>query len=314
MDSKRALALVMWCAPLLAAAAEPAAESAALNLPQALATTRESVRATVEWAARGIDSWFGDKPFREGGSVTDGEFSLGGLWRQDRGFATQVRLNARLRLPNVERRAYLFIGRENEREAITDTPSALTRQQRLLPETRDQTSTLGGLGLALDRVELRVGVRGGLKPYAQARLRQVQNLGPDDRAEVGETLFWTVADHVGVTTGLSLEHAFTPTLAGRWLTAGTITQVSRKFEWTSSLGLFRDLGNWRRLGLEAITSGGQAPGIGISDVGAQLHWQQPVHHDWLIGELVIGHFWPRSDASSDANRGWAAGLILKMLF
>ena len=142
MDIKRTLALVLWWAPLLAAAAEPATEPSPMSLPLALDYTRESVRATVEWAARGIDSWFGDKPFREGGSVTDGEFSVGGLRRQDRGFGTQVRLNARLRLPNVERRAYLFIGRENEREAITDTPSALSRQQRLLPEARDQTQSI----------------------------------------------------------------------------------------------------------------------------------------------------------------------------
>ena len=54
-----------WAAALVAAvlpvsAAEPP-ESPVLE------STRQSVRSTTEWLARGVDSWFGDKPFAEGG-------------------------------------------------------------------------------------------------------------------------------------------------------------------------------------------------------------------------------------------------------
>lgn len=279
-----------------------------------LEQARESVRATVEWLARGIDSWFGDRPFREGGKVTDGVVSASMLARQGQGIETSLHLNARLRLPNLERRVYLFFGREDQREAVTDTPGALTRQQRLLPEARDQTSVLAGLAVAVEKAEFRVGVRGGLKPYAQARWREHWDIDSAQRADLRQTFFLTVDDHLGSTTAFSLERVFTPTLAGRWLTAGTITQVSGKLEWSSSLGLHRAFAEQRRLSLETIVSGGQAPGVGISDVGLQARWEQPLRGNWLIGEALVGHFWPRPDVGSDAIRGWAAGATVKMLF
>ncbi len=279
-----------------------------------LEEARQSVRSTLEWLARGIDRWFGEEPLGESGKVTDGVVSMGALARQGQGLDGHLRLNARVRLPHLERRTYLFLGLDNEREEVTDKPGALTRQQRLLPEVRDQTSLLGGLAVAVHKAELRVGVRGGLKPYAQARWRSYWDIDPVHRVDLRQTLFVTVDDHLGSTTAVSLERGFTPTVAARWLTAATITQVSRKFEWNSGLGVYRSLSGQRRLSAEAIVSGGQAPGIGIADVGLQLRWEQPIHSDWLLGEVMIGHFWPRSDAGSDAIRGWAAGLNFKMLF
>lgn len=298
----------------LLAASCLAAEAPAVSATEKLGEARESVRATVEWLARGIDSWFGDRPFREGGKVTDGVISASTLARQGQGFDTSLHLNARVRLPNLERRVYLFFGRDDQREAVTDTPGALTRKQRLLPEARDQTSLLAGLAVAAEKAEFRVGVRGGLKPYAQARWREHWDIDAAQRADLRQTFFLTVDDHVGSTTAVSFERVFTPTLAGRWLTAGTITQVSGKLQWSSSLGLYRALAEQRRLSLEAIVNGGQAPGVGISDVGLQTRWEQPLHEDWLIGEVLIGHFWPRPDVGSDAIRGWAAGVSVKMLF
>ena len=73
--------------------------------------TRRSVRSTAEWLARGVDSWFGDKPFEEGGKVTDGRLSVSLLQRHDENTDLSVRFNARFGLPNVEERVYLFIGR-----------------------------------------------------------------------------------------------------------------------------------------------------------------------------------------------------------
>lgn len=279
-----------------------------------LAEARQTVRSTLEWLARGIDRWFGEEPLGESSKVTDGVVSVGALARQGQSLDTHLRLNARVRLPHLERRAYLFLGRDNQREEITDKPDALSRQQRLLPEVREQTSLLAGLAVAVDKAELRVGVRGGLKPYAQARWRDSWDIDAVHRADLRQTFFVTVDDHLGSTTAFSIERGFTPTLAARWLSAATITQVSRKFEWSSALGVYRSLSGQRRLSAESIVSGGQAPGVGISDVGLQLRWEQPIHRDWVLGEVQIGHFWPRADAGSDAIRGWAAGVNVKMLF
>lgn len=291
-------------APPTSGNAEPPAESA-----------RRSIRSAAVWLASGVDSWFGDKPFDEGGRVTDGRFSVSVLQRQDEGVNFKLRFSASFRLPNLEERTYLFIGRDDPRDLITDKPAAFSRQQRLLTETAADTTFFAGLGRTLgDRIDFRLGFRGGLKPYAQGRYRRPWRLGPADDIEFRETLFWSVDDQFGSTTALSYEHAFSPTLTGRWLSAATVTQADGKFEWHSSLGAYRSLGSQRLLSLELLATGKQGSGVLLTDYGVQTRWEQPVHKDWLLGEFIVGHFWPRANAMSPRGRAWAVGAGLKMNF
>jgi hypothetical protein len=278
-------------------------------------SARSSVRSTAEWLARGVDSWFGDRPFEEGGSVTDGRLSLSILRRQRENADIDLRFNARFRLPNLEQRIYLFIGRDNPREVIADRPGSFSSRERLLSDTSDDRSFFAGLGRTVsDAVDLRIGFRGGLKPYLQARYRHPWVPRPNDLVEFRQTVFWSVDDHLGSTTALSYEHAFSSVLASRWLSAATITQQTRKFEWNSSLGAYRSLGDQRVLAIEALVAGRQSSGVGLTDYGLQTRWEQPVHKDWLLGQVTVGHFWPRPDAVSPRRRAWALGGGVKMRF
>jgi hypothetical protein len=45
-----------------------------------------------------------------------------------------------------------------------------------------------------------------------------------------------------------------------------------------------------------------------------VRWEQPVYQTWLLGEVGVGHFWPRKDAVSERSRAWAGGAALKMKF
>lgn len=282
---------------------------------EAVESARRSVRSSTEWLARGVDSWFGDKPFSDGGKVSDGRLSLGLATRQHESPDPSLRLNARFRLPNVEDSAYLFLGRDDPREVITDKPGAFSRQQRLLRERAADRSFFAGLGVALhDRVDFRLGFRGGLKPYAQLRYRQHWQLASADLVDFRQTLFWTIDDHVGSTTAVSYEHAFSSTLAGRWLNSATITQRARNFDWSSNLGTYKLMGQQRLLSFEALFSGVQGSGVTISDYGLQTKWEQPIYKDWLLGEVIVGHFWPRADAASARQRAWALGGVVKMKF
>lgn len=306
-------ALAALLLPVAATAADPAPTTTTTD--EVLNTARGSVRSTAEWLARGVDSWFGDRPFKDGGQVSDGRLSLSLLHRQDEGSSINLRFNARFRLPNVEQRAYLFVGRDNPRELITDKPGALSRQQRLLTDTSAEQRLLAGIGLALhDAVDLRLGFRGGLKPYAQARYRSFWQLGPRDLVDFRQTVFWTVADQFGSTTALSWEHAFSSTLAGRWLNATTITQAVRRFDWSSSLGAYQAMGDQRLLSLEGLVSGQQGSGVTVGDYGLQAKWEQPIHQNWLLGEVLVGHFWPRKDVASERASVWAVGASVKMRF
>jgi hypothetical protein len=277
--------------------------------------TRESVRSTAEWLARGVDSWFGDIPFEKGGRVTDGVLSLDLLKREREGSGAAVRFNARFRLPNVERSAYAFVGRDNQREVVADIPGALTRQQRLLEDRPEDRSFFAGLGVPLSDVfDFRLGVRGGLKPYTQARYRRPWQLNERDLVEVRETVFWALDDHFGSTTALSFEHAISSTLAVRWLNAATITQKSKNYDWSTELGTYQYFGAHRQLALEALVSGSEGTGVAVSDYGVQTRWEQPVYRDWLLGEFIVGYFWPRKDAASERETSWALGVNMKMRF
>lgn len=294
--------------------AAPAARADAAT-QDAVEQARRTVRATAEWIAREVDSWFGDKPFSDGGRVSDGRLSLRLLLREYESPALSLRFSARFRLPNIEEGAYFFVDRDDPREAVTDTPSTFSREQRLLRENTADRSFFAGVGVQVhDSVDYRLGFRGGLKPYAQARYRKPWQLGPSDRLEFRETLFWTADDRLGSTTVLSYEHAFSRTLTARWLNAATISQRSGKFEWASSLGAYRSFGDQRLLSFEALVNGVEGAEVPVSDFGLQLKWQQPVHKDLLIGELILGHFWPRENMQSPRGSAWALGGSLTLRF
>ncbi|MDP1899569.1 MAG: hypothetical protein Q8K96_03825 [Rubrivivax sp.] len=284
---------------------------------EVLEATRRSVRSGVEWLARGVDGWFGDKPFREGGKVTDGRVSIGWFKRQDQSADFDVRFNAHFRLPNIEKNAYLFVGRDDPREVVRDKPDALSRVQVLRANRLSDRSFLAGLGLSLrDSLDFRLGLGPGFKPFAQVRYDHSWEAGLGHLIDFRETLFLTKDDRFGSTTALSYEHVFSPTLVARWLNAATITQVSRNFEWSSSLGAYHSLGRQRLLSLEMLFNGTgtQGTGVGLSDRGLVAKWEQPIYRNWLLCEIVGGHFWTRADAASERHRVWAFGGSLKMRF
>jgi hypothetical protein len=293
-----------------AAGPEPASTTSAM-----IEATQTSVRESAIWMARGVDSWFGDQPFTEDGAVRDGRLGLNLRYRQDEGFSVDLRFNARFTLPNLETLGYVFVGRDNPREIIADVPGAFTGADRLTPAPDENLSFFAGFGRALNEaVDLRLGFRGGLKPYAQARYRKPWAFGPDDRLEFRQTVFWSADDRLGATAAVSAEHDLSPILVARWLTAATVTQEEPDLGWQSRLSLHRAFGPERWLSGELLLSGRRNMGVDVKDVGVQLRWEQPLHQDKLLGEFIVGHFWPRPEASEPRGRAWAAGLSLKLKF
>ena len=316
----RSFAIAALCSVCVAAAAQDNAASAPAYAQAPLTTTesviestRQSARDTAEWLARGVDSWFGDRPFERGGSVRDGRLSVSLLKRESESLDADLRFNARFRLPNAERFGYLFIGRDNSRDLVTDRPGALTARDRQLESASAERSFFAGLGRNLnDAVDLRVGFRGGLNLYAQARYRQGWSPKPNQYFEFRQTLFWSSDEKLGTTTALSAQHEFSPVLVARWLAAATVTQEQRRVEWQTTPGIYRSLGRDRQVALELPVSGRERDGI--TDYGVQVRWEQPVFDNRLVGEVVLGHFWPRPDSVSVRTEAWALGLGLKMRF
>jgi hypothetical protein len=297
-------------------AAEPDA-SAPEPVQPLIEEARTQTRSLSEGLARRVDSWFGDLPFEDGGKVSQGQLSLGVFHRRDQGTDVALRFTARFRLPNFEKSAYLFIGRDDPRETIKDSTDSSNQKQQLLTSRPEDRSFLGGLGGALgDDVSFRVGVSAHLQPFVQVRWDKPWVLAPGQVLAFRETLFWSRADRFGATTALTYELALQQPWALRWQGAATITQETRNFEWSSTLGLYRDFGLQKLLSLELLFSGTgtQGNGVGLSDRGVLAKWQQPLYRDWLLGELAAGQFWLRPDANSPRGQAWALGGSLKMRF
>jgi len=279
-------------------------------------SARVAVRFTAEWLARGIDSWFGNKPFSEGGKVSDGQISLNLYSRQDQGTDASVRFNARFKLPNVETQTYFFTGRDNSVALITDKPDAFaTKQQLLVPDNAEDRAFFAGFGRSIgDSFDARIGFQSGLKLFAQGRYRRSWSPTVDDEFDFSETIFLTVLDHLGSSTAFSYQHRFSPAWIGRWLNAVAVTQADTSAEWSSSLGVYRSMGEQRLLSMEILASGKQNTGLPLKDYGVQVRWEQPVHRNRLMGEIILGHFWPQSLVATARSTAWALGTGLNMRF
>ena len=312
---RRILVCVLIGLPSTAAGADEPVPASDKPDQELIDQVREEIRGAVEWLAREVDSWFGDIPFERGGRIS-GRIALRATWRQDEGLDLLTRFGVRVRLPNLEHvGGFLFLGRDNERELVSDRPETFTRGQLLLPETRDDQSFFAGLGANVARaVSLRAGFRGGLKPYAQARYTKPWDIGESSLLEFRETLFWTTRDGYGSTTSLTFGHLLRPDLTLRWESAATWASENEGMIWGSSLGLYRSFGAPRQLSLEALINGQTGIGVGVTQYGLRARWEQPVYRDWLLLEVLVGHFWPRPSAAEDRGSAWAAGAGIQMRF
>jgi len=283
---------------------------------EAIDSTRRGVRGFAVWLGETVNSWFGDKPYTDGGKVSHGQLAVRLRWDENDGVDTSVRFRARFDLPNLRNKAYVFFGQENERELISDRPETFSREQQLLPESRktDQTGFVG-VGVKLrEYLDFRVGFRGGLNPYAQTRFRRDWMLSTRNRVEFQETVFWRRHDGLGSTTALNLEHIYTPSLSLKWQNAATVTEETDGFAWSSSLGMFKTFGDNKQLSVEALITGETEADPDPGEYGVRMKWLQPVYREWLLGEFILGHFWPRKDDNPDNERSWAVGAGLIMHF
>jgi hypothetical protein len=78
--------------------------------------------------------------------------------------------------------------------------------------------------------------------------------------------------------------------------------------------IYRSIGLQRSLSLEILASSKQGPGPFLNDYGLQIRWEQPVDHNRLIGEVIVGRFWPQLEDASVRSSAWALGAGPKMNF
>lgn len=275
--------------------------------------TQKNVRSTVEWLASGIDGRFGDKPFSEGGKVTHGRIGLAFLKRENHTPNIGLRFNAKFHLPNLSNMPYIFLGNDNERDEITDQPERHTLRDQIRQRNSTDNAFFAGVGAWLsEEVEVRLGFRGP-RPYAQARWHHHWDLSPDDVIHVRQSFFYTIRDRAGSTSSVEYQHALRPTTSVRWLNSATITQKNPHFAYRSILGLYESFGYERVLGVEAQFTQSTNEDITTDEFGLQARWEQPLHRN-VLGEVSVGHFWPRSSDVLKTEGEWAFGAVVTLKF
>ncbi|HET8871807.1 MAG TPA: hypothetical protein VFM48_15290, partial [Aquabacterium sp.] len=221
----------------------------------------------------------------------------------------------RFKLPNLSKIPYLFVGNDDARDVVTDQPDRRPLRDVIRERNTADNSFFAGVGVWLaESVDLRIGFRGALKPYVQARLRHGWQLTPYDWVEARETVFYTIQDRAGSTTALEYQHALAPDLALRWLNATTITQHVPHAAWNSNLGLFQSFGDEKVLGIELQHSGSEDNDhVTTNDIGLVTSWEQPLHKN-VLGQIQLGHFWSKTSLMTERDGQWAIGATVLLKF
>jgi len=281
----------------------------------ALAATRRGLYDSAYWLVKNVDGWFGDKPFEEGGRVA-GAVRLRVRYREDDGFDSDSRYRVRVRMPNVSEYGYIFIARDNEEEVIRDEDEAfrVDRSAQTDSRTEDQAFFVGIGRMVRENVDLRLGVRGGYKLFAQARYRKAWWLTDLSNIEYRQTLFLAVDDGLGTTVGLNYAQTLNPETALRWRNSATIGTETDDVEWATSLGLFRTLGRDRQISFELLADGDTKGSVLVEEYGLRAIYSQPIYRNWIIGELIGGYLWPREDDEPRRDRTGAVGLSVELRF
>jgi hypothetical protein len=281
-----------------------------------LETTREYVYEGFYWLVEGVDGWFGDKPFDESGGRVSGSVLIRTLYREDDGFDGGVKFRLDVDMPNVSERAYVFIGRENESELVTGQQETFTRSQQLLPESRSEDTTLFvGIGYMLrDNFSLSAGVRGGYKVYTQARYREDWWLAERSNLAFRQTFFLAVDDGLGSTTGLNFTQVLNERRVFRWLNSVTYGTETDGVEWSTAAGIAQSLSGQREISLDLLANGETDSAVDVNEYGVRSIYRRPLYRDWLIGDFILGYFWPRDEDDPERQESWAAGLNLTLRF
>lgn len=317
-------ALSFALATVPAAGAAPAAAAPAAGATAATAADDDipwleavhtQAHQGVHGAVQSVDSFFGDRPFDASGGKATGFIRLGTQWEQRGGWRAVARFRLHARLPNLENRAYVFMGRDDRDEEATDQPGQFRRDDQLERRRPDEDQAFFvGLGYMLrDGLDFRLGIQGSLHPYVQTRYRHQWRLSQRSRVNFRESVFWSTREHFGSTTAGDYEFDLAHTLLLRWANVATISQRRDDFRWQSSVGLFKDLPHLRTIAAETLLKG-RTRSPTIRDYGVRLTWRQPIYKNWMFARVTVGHFWPRERYERSHHPSWVVGLNAEMQF
>ncbi len=288
---------------------------------RAVDAARRGLYQTTCRAALWFDGLFGEERHPAAASNATGRVELSSTYSQYYGARFRGRFNARVRLPNLEKGAEAFFGRDEKKTIVEDREEGFALRSQFLG-LEEQDRWVAGLGYSLpgtyrQRADFRVGVSGSTAPeiFVQARNRNNWYMGKRDLWHVRETAFWSNRDGFGATASADFDHLFTRVLLVRWGSIGTFSEATHGMSWRSALVAYQDLHTRRAMAYELFIRGETDAPVGVKEYGSRVVYRQAIfHRPWLFGELIGGYSWPR-EKIRDLRRGSAVfGFGLELLF
>lgn len=290
--------------------------------------TRRAVagaRSVLEEASCNSALWLDGLMVRGDGDLdaarrTSGYVELAQSHSQFYGSDTRIRARIRMELPSWEQRLSVYVGRENEQEFVRDRTEALALLSEF-PTVGDDDQWLAGLGYSRPssrrlQTDLRVGLASVQHPRAFAQARGLLNVYADTRnlLYARSTLFVNTREGLGLTAGIEYNRVLRPRLLFRLKESGTVSQKSEGVEWISAAILYQKLEHERGISWQAFVRGRTDADEPLREYGLRSVLQFPVFTRRLIGEVLTGYSWPRTDPELQREGSYQLGAGVKLLF
>ncbi len=291
------------------------------QLEQAIDTARRRVEEMVCSASTWFDGLFGDRYYLHESRRVYGSIELAENYSQFYGNKVRLRFDARVDLPNLDKRLSAFIGRDDEEAFISDRFDN-TALRNNFPQVRDHDRIFAGLGYALPsnrllQTSFRVGVRGLASPeaFVQGRVRYLPYSDDRNLLQLRATPFWTTSDHLGITLGVDYSHVLAENYLARWSNVGTFSQSIHGFGWRTTWTLYQALRSIKSgLAYELFVRGETGDDVPLHEYGVQTTLRHPLLNERLYLEWVLGYSFPREDVDDDRRGSVLLGAGVQMPF
>ncbi|MGH8444308.1 MAG: hypothetical protein ACREVL_03525 [Solimonas sp.] len=283
--------------------------------------TRRRVEEMVCSASMWFDGLFGENYYVGQSRKVYGNIELSDNYSQFYGNKLRLRFDARVDLPNINKRLSAFIGRDDEEDFVRDRFDNSTLRARF-PQVEDHDKVFAGLGYALPsnrlvQTNFRVGVRGIAHPEAFVQGRARWNVYADENnlVHMRATPFWTTSDHLGITLGADYSHVLGDDYLFRWGNVGTYSQSTDGVDWRSTWTVYQAVRSIKSgFAYELFVRGETGDDVTLHEYGMQTTFRHPVFKGRLYAEWVLGYSFPREDLDDDRRGSILAGAGLQMPF
>lgn len=296
-------------------------DSVATEPEQLLDRTQRTVDSLVLGTARRVDNLFGSAGVGEEASITRGRLSVGGQWDQRDGFRSRLRLRARYRLPALNNRTALLLGRGDADDLVDGSgDDNIDTLPNRFNDFEDEDWLLG-VGFSRDATLRRgwsfgAGVRiaSPLEPFVRATYRWNRNFGEQWLWRVEPRVFVQNQRGAGVSFQNTVDYAANPSWLIRSWSIGVVEEEVEGLSWTSKLIAYHNLNRKSAFSYAVYGSGETDFEVPIKDYGIELRYRRQIAREWLFIELLGRLNWPREFIEEVRESNLGIGIEFELQF